>query len=206
MKVLLTGFEPFGGETLNPSAEVARAVAADPPKGVKIVTAELPVAFGPDVETAWPLWDEFQPDLFLSLGQGGGPAIRIERYAHNTRREREWRRGKLAPCEDDAPILPGEPLAYETPLPALSLESALREAGIPATVSRDAGDYVCNHLYYRSLHRADQAGGAPRVVFVHLPLLPEQAARQPGAPCLSREIMAQGVRQILEELRRSDSG
>lgn len=147
MKLLLTGFAPFGGEAVNPSAEVAQALAADPPPEVELRTAILPVDFGPDVEAAWPLWDEFRPDLFLALGQGGGPVIRIERYAHNLRRERELREGKFVACGHDAPILPGEPLAYETLLPVLTLEADLREAGIPAVASRDAGDYICNHLH-----------------------------------------------------------
>lgn len=202
MRLLLTGFEPFGGETVNPSADVARLLADDPPPGVELRTATLPVAFGPDVEAAWPLWDAFSPDLFLMLGQGGGPAIRIERYAHNLRREREMKEGKLVPCGHDAPILTGEPVAYETPLPVLALEAALREAGIPGVASRDAGDYVCNHLYYRALHRTETERLPVQALFLHLPFLPEQAARHPGQPCLTSELMVSGVRRILELLHR----
>ena len=197
LKVLLTGFEPFGGEAVNPSAEVVKALAEDAPEGVEVLAATLPVAFGPDVVAAWPLWDAFQPDLFLALGQGGGTALRIERYAHNLRREREFKEGKFVPCGHDAPILPGEPLAYETPLPALALESALREASIPAVASRDAGDYVCNHLFYRALHRVKSEGRTTRVGFLHLPYLPEQAAMHSGRPCLSLELMTAGVRRVI---------
>jgi pyroglutamyl-peptidase len=197
MRLLLTGFEPFGGEDVNPSAEVARALTVDPPPHAKILTGILPVAFGPDVEAAWPLWDAFRPDLVLALGQGGGPALRIERYAHNLRRERVLRERTFEACGHDAPILPGGPAALETPLPVLALEAALREAGIPAVASRDAGDYVCNHLYYRSLRRAGAESSGTRVGFVHLPYLPVQAARHPGRPCLSLELMTDGIRLLL---------
>lgn len=155
MKILLTGFEPFGGETVNPSEGLAQALAAEHLPDAELRAIILPVAFGPDVEAAWATWDDFQPDLFLALGQGVGPAIRIERYAHNTRREREMKEGKFVPSNSEQPIIPDGPVAYETPLPVFTLESALREAEIPSVVSRDAGDYVCTRYIRNKVRLRD---------------------------------------------------
>lgn len=196
MKVLLAGFEPFGGETINPSEEVARGLAASGATGMTLTTAVVPVVFGEDVERVWPLWDAFGPDLVLLLGQNAGAAgLQIERFAHNLKRERDGESHR------ESPILPGGPLAYAASLPVTELAARLRASGIPATVSRDAGDYLCNHLMYQALHRAALREEPTRVGFIHLPFLPEQAARHPGRPCMTLELMTAGVVQTLEYVK-----
>jgi pyroglutamyl-peptidase len=195
MRVLLTGFEPFGGEPINPSERALCVLSETAPSGIEVETVTLPVAFGPDVERLGQVWDRFQPDCVLSLGQNGGAAeLRLERYAHNLKRE--------AGSAVEEPIHPDGPAAYATSLPISDLVGQLRNARIPAAESRDAGVYVCNHLYYQSLHRAATHGEPTPVLFIHLPYLPDQATRHAGQPSMALNTMAMGVRLILKALVR----
>ena len=199
LRILIAGFEPFGGEKVNPSAEVARAIAADPPAGAQVEAAVLPVAFGEDLRIAWPVWERLRPDLVLGLGQSGGAAaIRIERFAHNLRAD-------PGQPESEAPIDPSGPAAYAATIPVLEIARALRESGIPAVVSRDAGTYLCNHFFYHALRRADDEGNGTAVGFLHVPYLPEQAAAHPGAPSMSLEVIMAAASLAIDAGARSNA-
>ncbi|HGM5307410.1 MULTISPECIES: pyroglutamyl-peptidase I [Serratia] len=182
-KVLITGFEPFGGERLNPSWEVVKQLNDMELVGTRIVARQLPCVFGAALEALNAAIDEVQPVMVLAIGQAGGRTdITIERVAINVDDARIPDNQGQQPV--DEPIVAGGPAAYFSTLPIKAMVSSMREAGIPAAVSQTAGTYVCNHVMYGLLHRLsgqrEVKGG-----FIHIPYLPEQAASHPGAPSMA---------------------
>ncbi|MGK8186260.1 pyroglutamyl-peptidase I [Serratia marcescens] len=182
-KVLITGFEPFGGERLNPSWEVVKQLNDLELVGTRIVARQLPCVFGAALEALNAAIDEVQPLMVLAVGQAGGRTdITIERVAINVDDARIPDNQGQQPV--DEPIVAGGPAAYFSNLPIKAMVSSMREAGIPASVSQTAGTYVCNHVMYGLLHRLsgqrEVKGG-----FIHIPYLPEQAATHPGAPSMA---------------------
>ncbi|HFD2078559.1 pyroglutamyl-peptidase I [Serratia marcescens] len=182
-KVLITGFEPFGGERLNPSWEVVRQLNDMELVGTRIAARQLPCVFGAALEALNAAIDEVQPVMVLAIGQAGGRTdITIERVAINVDDARIPDNQGQQPV--DEPIVAGGPAAYFSTLPIKAMVSSMREAGIPAAVSQTAGTYVCNHVMYGLLHRLsgqrEVKGG-----FIHIPYLPEQAAAHPGAPSMA---------------------
>ncbi|MGP3223905.1 pyroglutamyl-peptidase I [Serratia nevei] len=182
-KVLITGFEPFGGERLNPSWEVVKQLNDMELVGTRIVARQLPCVFGAALDALNAAIDEVQPVMVLAIGQAGGRTdITIERVAINVDDARIPDNQGQQPV--DEPIVAGGPAAYFSTLPIKAMVSSMREAGIPASVSQTAGTYVCNHVMYGLLHRLsgqrEVKGG-----FIHIPYLPEQAAAHPGAPSMA---------------------
>ncbi len=182
-KVLITGFEPFGGERLNPSWEVVKQLNDMELVGARIVARQLPCVFGAALDAINAAIDEVQPVMVLAIGQAGGRTdITIERVAINVDDARIPDNQGQQPV--DEPIVAGGPAAYFSTLPIKAMVSSMREAGIPASVSQTAGTYVCNHVMYGLLHRLsgqrEVKGG-----FIHIPYLPEQAAAHPGAPSMA---------------------
>ncbi|HIE1230561.1 TPA: pyroglutamyl-peptidase I [Serratia marcescens] len=182
-KVLITGFEPFGGERLNPSWEVVKQLNDMELVGTRIVARQLPCVFGAALEALNAAIDEVQPVMVLAVGQAGGRTdITIERVAINVDDARIPDNQGQQPV--DEPIVAGGPAAYFSTLPIKAMVSSMREAGIPASVSQTAGTYVCNHVMYGLLHRLSgqrEVNGG----FIHIPYLPEQAAAHPGAPSMA---------------------
>jgi pyroglutamyl-peptidase len=173
--ILLTGFEPFDGETVNSSWQaVLRAQALwDGPEDVHI--AEIPVDFSTcDVALADAL-DRFRPDLVIAVGQAGGRSgISVERVAINVDDARIPDNAGFQPV--DAAIVPDGPAAYFSTLPIKACVAALTQAGIPASVSHTAGIFACNHLFYRLMHTLQAGHPDARGGFVHIPFAPEQVA------------------------------
>ena len=193
--ILLTGFEPFDGETINPSWQaVLRAQAVcDGPELLHI--AEIPVDFDTcDLALAEAL-ERFAPDLVIAVGQAGGRAgISVERVAINVDDARIPDNAGFQPV--DLAIVPDGPAAYFSTLPIKACVAALAEAGIPASVSQTAGTYTCNHLFYRLMHglhteRPDARGG-----FVHIPFAPEQVAGR-DQPSMSGELVTAALLAIV---------
>uniref|UniRef100_UPI00227FD237 pyroglutamyl-peptidase I n=2 Tax=Enterobacterales TaxID=91347 RepID=UPI00227FD237 len=144
-KVLITGFEPFGGERLNPSWEVVKQLNDMELVGTRIVARQLPCVFGAALEALNAAIDEVQPLMVLAVGQAGGRTdITIERVAINVDDARIPDNQGQQPV--DEPIVAGGPAAYFSTLPIKAMVSSMREAGIPASVSQTAGTYVCNHV------------------------------------------------------------
>jgi pyroglutamyl-peptidase len=191
-KVLLTGFEPFGKATLNPSGEIVKRISGD-----NIITAILPVAYAQSAEALLALIEQHNPDVVISLGQAEGRTqITPERIAINLDDAR------LADNEGvsriDEPILEDGPVAYESTLPIKEFVSAITAAGIPAAVSLSAGAFLCNHIFYVAQNRLK--GTKVRSGFVHVPLMDEQAAEFPGLPTMPLDQMVKAVRAMLEVL------
>jgi len=193
--LLLTGFEPFGGETINPSWEVARALDGERIGGVRVAARRLPCCFGDAAALMRQLIDETSPRWVLALGQAAGRSdFSIERIAINIDDARIPDNAGAQPI--DRPVVVGGPAAHFATLPIKAMVAGLRAAGFPASVSQSAGTFVCNHVFYALMHALrDQP--AVRAGFMHLPLLPEQAARLPGQPSMPLALMVDGVREAL---------
>ncbi|MCD4487183.1 pyroglutamyl-peptidase I [Chromobacterium vaccinii] len=190
--VLLTGFEPFGGETINPSWEAARRLDGETIAGARVHARLLPCAFGSALDTLNRELDALRPDIAIAVGQAGGrPDIAVERVAINIDDARFPDNAGRQPI--DQPIVEDGPAAYFATLPIKAIVAALRERGLPATVSQSAGTFVCNHVMYGLLHRGGLRGG-----FIHLPFLPEQAVRHPGAFSLTLDDCVEALRLAVE--------
>lgn len=193
--ILLMGFEPFGGESINPSAEVARALAGERIAGAVVQSRELPCRFGGAAIALRDALDETNPRWVLALGQAAGRSdFSIERVAINVDDARIPDNAGRQPI--DEPIVSGGPAAYFATLPIKAMVSGLRGAGYPASVSQSAGTFVCNHAFYALMH-AVHTRSRVRAGFMHLPLLPEQAAHLPGQPSMPLPWMVDGVREAL---------
>jgi pyroglutamyl-peptidase len=189
--LLLTGFEPFGGEDINPSWEVARALDGERIAGARVVARRLPCVFGEASAVLSQAVADLRPGLALALGQAAGRSdFSLERVAINIDDARIPDNAGAQPI--DAPVIPGAPAAYLARLPIKAMVAALREAGFPASVSNSAGTFVCNHVFFGLMHELAPVPAA-RGGFMHLPLLPRQAARQPGQPSLPLATLVEGV-------------
>ena len=191
-KVLLTGFEPFGKATLNPSGEIIKQISGD-----NIITAILPVAYAQSAERLLELIAEHKPDVVICLGQAEGRThISPERIAINLDDAR------LADNEgvirNDVQIIAGGPVAYESTLPVKEFVKAINDAGVPAAVSLSAGAFLCNHVFY--VAQDHFKGTKVRSGFVHVPLMDEQAGGFPGLPTMPLDQMVKAVRTMLEVL------
>ena len=191
-KVLLTGFEPFGTATSNPSGEIVKQISGD-----NIVTAILPVAYAQSAEALLGLIEHHKPDVVICLGQAEGRTqITPERIAINLDDAR------LADNEGvtriDEPILVDGPVAYVSTLPIKEFVTVINAAGVPAAVSLSAGTFLCNHIFY--VAQDALRGTKVRSGFVHVPLMDSQAPEFPGLPTMPLDQMVKAVRAMLEVL------
>ena len=192
MRILLTGFEPFGKATLNPSGEIVKQISGD-----NIVTAILPVAYAQSAEKLLALIAEHNPDVVISLGQAEGRTqITPERVAINLDDARLADNDGVV--RNDVPIVFGGPVAYESTLPIKDIAKAINDAGVPAAVSLSAGAFLCNHVFY--VAQDHFKGTKVRSGFVHVPLMDEQAGEFPGLPTMPLDQMVKAVRTMLEVL------
>lgn len=189
--VLVTGFEPFGGEDVNPSWEICRAL----PKTIgrsPIERLRVPTAFGLAVETVSDAIRRLDPAVVILLGQAGGrSAVCVERVAINVDDARIADNAGAQPI--DEAIAPAGPAAYFATVPVKAMVAAMREAGVPAEVSNTAGTFVCNHLLYGVLHFLAIGARRARAGFIHVPWLDSQALARPGEPSMALATMARGV-------------
>ncbi len=197
MTLLLTGFEPFGGSDVNPSEQAARALDGETVGGRRITTAILPVdrARGPECLLA--AIQQHRPDAVVCLGLAAGRAvISVERVAVNLL---DFTIPDNAGNQTvDQPITPGGPAAYFATLPVRAMVEAMRAAGVPAELSLSAGTFLCNQVMYTLLHAAAQEGLTRPGGFIHLPALPEQAARAAAPlPSMTLETILRGLRAAL---------
>ena len=195
--ILLTGFEPFGGEHINPSQQIVRALDGEIISGHRVVGAILPVAFAVIVPLLENLLAAHRPALVLALGQAGGrSAISLERVAINLIDARSADNEGLQPIDET--VIADAPGAYFSTLPIKAIEAHLCALGIPVASSLSAGSFVCNQVFFGLAHllatqHADVRGG-----FIHVPWLPEQAAHHGGQASMALATMIAGVRAALE--------
>jgi len=198
-RILVTGFEPFGGQSLNPSWEVARALHGAVIAGAVVTAVQLPCVFAQALPALQQALAQHKPDIVLALGQAEGRCdFSVERVAINVMDARIADNAGAQPI--DVPVIDGGPAAFFSTLPIKSLVAGLKAAGFPASVSQTAGTFVCNQVFYALQHML--AGSGVHSGFVHLPLLPEQAAhwKGPTLPSWPASWQTAGVAQALDVL------
>lgn len=192
-RILVTGFDPFGGEPVNPSWAAVQALDGLRLDGHGVVAAQLPTRFGHCRRVLDDLITAHRPGLVLCTGQAGGrSAISLERVAINVDDARIPDNAGAQPV--DTPVLAGGPAAYFSTLPIKAMLAALRAGGVAAEVSQSAGTFVCNHVFYGLMHRlaTDPACAGVRGGFVHVPWLPEQ-----GDPSMALEQVVSALQLAL---------
>lgn len=183
-KLLITGFDSFGENTVNPSWEAVRNLPEQVGEYM-LCKLQIPTIFGKAADIILEKAEEFQPDLILCIGLAGGrDAVTPERIAVNIRDARIPDNAGNQPNGD--PVAPDGPAAYFTTVPVVQMSAAIRAAGIPSAVSNSAGAFVCNDVLYALLHRF--SGTETRVGFIHVPYLPQQ-----GTPSMTLENITQAL-------------
>lgn len=195
-KILVTAFEPFDGEKINPAWEGAKKLSQEGLKDVVVTTKRVPTVFGAAIEMVVSDMEEIRPDLVVALGQAGGrTGISVERVAINVDDAAIPDNARNQPV--DVPIVEDGPAAYFSTLPIKAMVEAIKAAGIPASVSNSAGTFVCNHLMYGILHHIDTRKLPIKAGFIHLPFLPQQAVNHKGAPSMSLQHVIVGLKIAL---------
>jgi pyroglutamyl-peptidase len=203
-RVLMTGFAPFGGESVNPSWQAVALVAA---RRDDVTAVELPCEFAASLPALRRALAAHRPSLVVCAGQAGGRAeVTPERVAINLIDARIPDNAGARPV--DAPVVPGGPAAYFTTLPVKACVAAIRAAGVPASVSHTAGTYVCNQVFYGLMHLLATEFPGVRGGFVHVPFSPEQVAAvgKPEASlsvdriALALEALADTALRVTEDL------
>jgi len=198
-KILITGFEPFGGETINPALEAIKQLETRKLNGGEIITCSVPVVYKKSIDTVISAIEKYQPDYVITVGQAGGrAAITPERIAINIDDFR-------IPDNEgnqvvDVPVVDGAPAAYFSTLPIKAMVKAMHEKSIPAQVSDSAGTYVCNHLFYGMQHYLKDS--QIKSGFMHIPFMTEQAidGKQPSLPLdFIVEGLATAMQAIIDE-------
>ena len=196
-KVLVTGFQPFGGEQVNPSLEAVKLLNGQTIAGYAIVAGEIPVVRFAATEAIIKLIAEHQPEIVINVGQAGGRTeMSVERVGINVDDYRSPDNAGNAPI--DEPIAVDGPAAYFATLPIKAMVKAMVEAGVPAHVSSTAGTYLCNHVCYAVPHYIAVHQLPIRSCFIHIPFLPEQAAGKPGRASMALETIVAGLRAGVE--------
>jgi pyroglutamyl-peptidase len=192
-RLLVTGFEPFRGGTVNPSQQLVERLAADPPDGVDLDSALLPVAYARSADALRAAVDAADPEVVICFGQADGrTGISVERFAHNLDgADVADNEGATSSAEID----PRGPVAYRATLPVDDIVAALRAEGIPASASNDAGGFLCNNVFYALMRALEQRPGVAGG-FVHVPLLPEQAVDR-GEPSMPLDMLVAAARVIV---------
>lgn len=192
--VLLTGFEPFGNDTRNPSQEIAGKLDGVVLGRRRVVGRVLPCVFGDSITTLKRLIRQERPELVICLGVAGGRTdITPERVAINLDDARIPDNAGREP--EDRPVVRNGPAAYFTTLPIKAIVARLKERDVPASVSPTAGTFVCNHVFYGLMHLL-QGKRNIRGGFIHVPFLPEQAQR--GEPSLPLGVMVDAIALAIE--------
>ena len=202
MKLLLTAFDPFGGDAINPALEAVKLVA-DKIGRFDIVKLEVPTVFRKSIDTVAKAIDEEKPDVVLCIGQAGGRfEITPERVAINVDDARIKDNEGNQPI--DTKIFEDGENAYFTTLPIKAMVEAIREANLPAAVSNTAGTFVCNHLMYGVLYTLAKKYPHIKGGFTHVPFIPAQVARRtPVAPYMALEDIKRGLEAAIDAIDKN---
>ncbi len=194
MKILVTAFDPFGGETVNPAYEAVMKLHA--PADTELIRLEVPTVFGRSIEILEQVMEQEHPDAVVCVGQAGGrSAITPERVAINLMDASIADNAGYTPV--DVPVVDGGENALFSTLPVKAMKQAIKDAGIPAQLSYTAGTFVCNQLLYGVLHLCKHRFPGTKACFIHVPFLPCQVAQRPQYPSMSLETMISGLEAAL---------
>ena len=191
MKILVTGFDPFDGEKVNPALEAVKSLPSEI-HGAEIHWVEIPTVFYKAAEVLETAIVRFQPDAVLCIGQAGGrTSLTPERVAINQDDARILDNDGNQPI--DTPIRLDGQAAYFSTLPIKAMVKAIKEVGLPATVSNTAGTFVCNHLMYQALYLADKKFPNMRAGFMHIPYMTEQVVNKPNTASMNLTDIVRGI-------------
>ena len=191
MKILVTGFDPFGGETVNPALEAVKSLPSEI-HGAEVHWVAIPTVFYQSAEVLETAIVRFQPDAVLCIGQAGGRAsLTPERVAINQDDARIPDNQGNQPI--DTPIRLDGQAAYFSTLPIKAMVQSIKEEGLPATVSNTAGTFVCNHLMYQALYLADKKFPHMRAGFMHIPYMTEQVINKPNTASMNLTDIVRGI-------------
>ncbi len=197
MKVLVTGFDPFGGEKINPALEAVKMLPSEI-AGAQIVKLEIPTVFEKSGRTLEEGIERHKPDIVICVGQAGGRSVMsVEKVAINLAEAR------IADNEGNQPtdkkIKPDGENAYFASIPVKAMVTNMRKHGIPANISYTAGTFVCNDIMYTLLYLIDKKYPHIRGGFIHVPFIPEQVVAKPdGTPSMAPEMIAEGLKHSIE--------
>ena len=198
MKVLVTGFDPFGGEKLNPALEAIKSLPSEI-QGAEVRWLEVPTVF---YKSAKILEEEirlYQPDIVLCVGQAGGrKGLTPERVAINQDDARIQDNEGNQPI--DRPIQLDGPPAYFSSLPIKAMVQAIKEEGLPASVSNTAGTFVCNHLMYQVLYLVEKEFPNIKAGFMHIPYMAEQVVDKPHTPAMDLVDIVRGIEAAIRAI------
>ena len=193
--MLVTGFEPFGCASTNPSARAVAALDGRTIDGRRVVGVVLPVVFGAAPRMLLRSIRRVRPELVICIGEAGGRAdLSLERVAINVDDARIADNAGAQPI--DRPVVSRGPVGYWSTLPIKAIVDALHAEQIAASVSQTAGTFVCNHLFYALMHALRDVRGV-RGGFVHTPYLPEQVTAKPGTPSMDLETIARALEIVI---------
>lgn len=192
-KVLVTGFEPFDNENINPSWEVAKILGEQ----AHIEALQLPCVFDLSLQVLEQKILEVQPDVVICIGQAGGRAdISIERVAINLNDASIPDNQGNQPI--DTAVVKNAPAAYFSTLPCKAMVQTMKKAGVPSSLSLSAGTYVCNHTMFGLLHFLAEHLPNCRGGFVHIPYLPEQGVKHRDVPTMALDTLVTGLNLALQ--------
>lgn len=202
MKILVTGFDPFGGEKVNPSIEAVKRLP-DTIAGADIIKVELPTVFGKSIKKLEEVLERENPDITICVGQAGGRnRISVERVAINISDGRIPDNEGYQPI--DEPIFEDGENAYFSNLPIKAMVKEMNYKNIPAEVSNTAGTYVCNHIMYGLLYNINKKYPNMKGGFIHIPFLPEQVIDKKDSPSMSLDLIVKGLEVAIEAAIKYD--
>lgn len=198
MKILVTGFDPFGGDKINPAIESVKLLP-DEIAGAQIIKLEIPTICHQSLKVIDEAIAKYDPDVVLSIGQAGGrTAITVERIGINID---DCRIPDNAGQQIiDEPVFEDGPAAYFSNLPIKAMVARICEKNIPAAVSNTAGTFVCNHVLYGVRHIIETKYPGKRSGFIHIPFLPEQVIERANTASMSLSTIVEGLCAAIEAI------
>ncbi|MDN6160726.1 MAG: pyroglutamyl-peptidase I [Atopostipes sp.] len=202
MKILVTGFDPFGDDIINPAIEAVKKLP-NTIENAEIIKLEIPTVFHKSAEVIKETIEKENPDYILNIGQAGGRfELTPERVAINLDDARIPDNEKNQPI-DQAIADDGEP-AYFSQLPIKAMVDYMKKENIPASVSNSAGTFVCNHIMYQSLYMTHTKYPEIKAGFMHIPFLPEQVTERPNTPSMSLDNIVRGITAAIKAIIEFD--
>jgi len=196
MKVLVTGFDPFGGEEINPAYEAIKRLP-DEIAGTRVFKKEIPTVFHKSIEILDQLMEEIRPDIIICVGQAGGRFdITVERVAINIDDARIPDNEGNQPI--DVPVFEDGKNAYFTNLPIKAMVKEIKEEKIPASVSNTAGTFVCNHIMYGLLYLIEKKYPGMKGGFIHVPFIPQQVIDKKNMPSMALKDIITGLTKAIK--------
>lgn len=198
MKILLTGFDPFAGDTINPAYEALKGLP-DSINGVTLIKEEIPTVFHESADLLKEKIEEVNPDVIVCIGQAGGRvSVTPERVAINVDDARIADNKGNQPT--DKKIQEDGPAGYFSTLPIKAMVEKMQENHIPARISNSAGTFVCNHVMYQALYMVDHFYPNKKAGFIHVPFIPEQVAKKPNHASMHLSDITKALEACIEAI------